>query len=449
MLQNYEWFRTVSHHGSADDELSTVDIYRHLSTGEYVVIKAIVVGENTTHINSSMDIDEDNHRRLREVYINHVVQDHGGHSSIVALKESFMAHSILYLVFEYCSGGDLLTHLSHNSTANVLNERQVVAIFRQLVSAVAYLHALDIAHCDLSLENILIDGRAPETASLSPVSTSSGTTKSDTMIKLCDFGLARAACSCSMRLGGVGKLYYMAPEMHLMRPYNALAADRWALGIILFMLLTGEPLFEEATFHDRNYRAFFDAQVSDPVHGVERYLRRDMQNHSIRHNDGTTHPISASAWNLLASLLQPAPRARLPLQNVLMHPFFDTDETMNVPATLTTHEDAKTSMLTSTSTRKRHRQRSLSQPTSYDHPPLPLHPHPPCRHIETRHDIMLIPSAAITSTSLAESHVRCEKTWVTHRSSHTRTSRQRSYGSAAHPPFSLPSYLVDPRVRST
>ena len=34
----------------------------------------------------------------------------------------------------------------------------------------------------------------------------------------------------------------MSPEMHLRRPYNAQAADRWALGVVLFMLLTGRPL---------------------------------------------------------------------------------------------------------------------------------------------------------------------------------------------------------------
>lgn len=124
------------------------------------------------------------------------------------------------------------------------------ACFQQIASAVGFLHARNVAHRDLSLENVLLD--------------------SFRRCRLADFGLASATGS---RCFGarVGKILYMAPEV-VSRPayrpdtgpnsvsagadvcYDALRADIWSLGVILFILVTGIPPFEKASDVDARFR---------------------------------------------------------------------------------------------------------------------------------------------------------------------------------------------------
>lgn len=97
--------------------------------------------------------------------------------------------------------------------------------FRQLISAMEYLHSRGVAHRDLKPENLLLD----ETDNL----------------KVSDFGLATI-----YRLQGkerclerrCGTLPYVAPEV-LLYPYHAEPADIWSCGIILVALLAGGNLY--------------------------------------------------------------------------------------------------------------------------------------------------------------------------------------------------------------
>ncbi|CAK4385176.1 unnamed protein product [Aphanomyces euteiches] len=269
MRSEYELVRRM---GAPDDQ-TNVSLYTHTPSQDLVVIKKIP---------TTIDKMDEN----KEMHINRVLQKHK-HDAIVEMRDAFMEDQELCLVFEYCSGGDLLASLQN---AKSWAEDDVIPIFQQVASAVAHLHSLEIAHCDISLENVLVT--------------------SDHQVKLCDFGLALID-KCT-RFSGVGKLYYMSPEMFMRRPYNAQASDRWALGVLLFMLLTGRPIFEQATMKDPNFKLFFEAQAVDASSGVKAVLAAS----------NTT--LSDDAVDLLTQLLRPAPKDRLSMDLVLSHAFLKT-----------------------------------------------------------------------------------------------------------------------------
>ena len=92
----------------------------------------------------------------------------GSHENIVSFLGDFHSASQIYLVFEYCSRGDIFDLLSSEGR---LDEARCAEYLSQLVEAVAHCHSLGVIHRDIKLENILLD--------------SSG------HIALTDFGLSR------------------------------------------------------------------------------------------------------------------------------------------------------------------------------------------------------------------------------------------------------------------
>ncbi|KAG6612200.1 serine/threonine protein kinase [Phytophthora cinnamomi] len=91
---------------------------------------------------------------------------------------------------------------------------------RQVTLGLHFLHSNGIAHRDVSLENVLLRGG---------------------VCKLSDFGLATDAERMCAEV--VGKANYMAPEVVAGEAYAPVAADMWSLGIVLFIMLTGSPLW--------------------------------------------------------------------------------------------------------------------------------------------------------------------------------------------------------------
>ena len=95
-----------------------------------------------------------------------------------------------------------------------------------MVKAVAHLHQNKIVHRDLKLDNILIDEQR--------------------RIKLIDFGFSVHAGADQKLNLFCGTPHYMDPDISRKKEYNGHAADVWALGVILFILLTGKlPFFGE------------------------------------------------------------------------------------------------------------------------------------------------------------------------------------------------------------
>lgn len=165
-------------------------------------------------------------------------------TNVVRLQDAFYTSNFLFIVTEWCEGGDLFDYLHaaletnpEFDLSNAAELSKMGAWFAALSASVALVHSKGFAHRDLSPENVLIGGSdgAPS-------------------VKLHDFGLA---CSTSNQTRPVGKLLYAAPELLGPAPhYDPRAADIWSLGIILFSMLSKHVPMNSAAASDRHFQAF-------------------------------------------------------------------------------------------------------------------------------------------------------------------------------------------------
>jgi len=143
-------------------------------------------------------------------------------SKVVQLYEVYENEKAVFLVMEFCSGGELFQKIVN---MNDYNEMYAAKIMKQIFSIIRDLHKADIVHQDLKPENLLL---------LSPDSIS---------FKLCDFGLAEIADETVELYGKVGSMTYMAPEVVAESGHHK-PVDMYAAGVILYILLCGYPPFE-------------------------------------------------------------------------------------------------------------------------------------------------------------------------------------------------------------
>jgi serine/threonine protein kinase len=128
------------------------------------------------------------------------------HDNIIAPRRAVHRDGRTELEMEYAPGGNLWEYVAKRKG---LSETQAKRIFAQLVEGVGYLHANDIAHRDIKLENVVMGAN--------------GTAK------LCDFGAAREGAEDLTR-SIQGTPAYMAPECHGGAPHRAAPADVWCVG---------------------------------------------------------------------------------------------------------------------------------------------------------------------------------------------------------------------------
>ncbi|XP_053896406.1 PAS domain-containing serine/threonine-protein kinase isoform X2 [Malaclemys terrapin pileata] len=145
------------------------------------------------------------------------------HPSIIKVLDVFENGHFFQLVMEkHGSGLDLFTFIDNQPD---LDEPLASYIFRQLVSAVGYLHCRNILHRDIKDENIII--------------------AEDFSIKLVDFGSAAYLEPGKLFYTFCGTIEYCSPEVLLGNPYQGPELEMWSLGITLYTLLFGENPFCE------------------------------------------------------------------------------------------------------------------------------------------------------------------------------------------------------------
>ncbi|XP_019346933.1 serine/threonine-protein kinase Nek5 isoform X4 [Alligator mississippiensis] len=151
------------------------------------------------------------------------------HPNIVTFYSSLQERSNLYIIMEYCDGGDLMNRI--NLQRGVLfDEDQILSWFVQVSLGLKHIHDRKVLHRDVKAQNIFLSNNGM-------------------IAKLGDFGIARMlnntmelACTC------VGTPYYLSPEICENRPYNN-KTDIWSLGCVLYELCTLKHPFEGNNIH--------------------------------------------------------------------------------------------------------------------------------------------------------------------------------------------------------
>ena len=142
------------------------------------------------------------------------------HPNIVKAYEVYESKTNIYIVMEYCSGGDLYARAPYT-------ENQVVPVISQLCSAICFMHKHGVVHRDIKMENIMFE-----------------TTSPSAKIKVLDFGLSKKFVPGTrgiMHEWG-GTVYTMSPQV-LNGTYN-FKADIWSIGVMAFLLLADEKPFK-------------------------------------------------------------------------------------------------------------------------------------------------------------------------------------------------------------
>ncbi|XP_031476660.1 calcium-dependent protein kinase 25-like [Nymphaea colorata] len=206
-----------------------------------------------------------------------------GHPNVVDLKAVFEEEDYVHLVMELCEGGELYQLLENHK---LLSEAEAVVMFKQLMEVLKFCHDKGVVHRDLKPENILL-----------------ATNSKPSPIKLADFGLASYIRPGQALYGIVGSPYYIAPEV-LAGGYNE-AADVWSAGVILYILLSGQPPFYGVT----------KAQIFDEVRAADIWFPSEPWDH-----------VSASAKDLIRRMLCRDPKNRLTAAQVLDHCWFKNEE---------------------------------------------------------------------------------------------------------------------------
>ncbi|XP_005049539.1 PREDICTED: serine/threonine-protein kinase 36 isoform X1 [Ficedula albicollis] len=194
------------------------------------------------------------------------------HPNIIQMLDSFETAKEVVVVTDYAEG-ELFQILEDDGS---LPEDQVQTIAAQLISALYYLHSHRILHRDMKPQNILLG--------------------KDGVVKLCDFGFARAMSIHTMVLTSIkGTPLYMSPELVEERPYDH-TADLWSVGCILYELFVGTP-----PFYTNSIFQLVSLIIKDPV----------------------KWPVNMSPVfkSFLQGLLMKDPHQRLSWPELLSHPF--------------------------------------------------------------------------------------------------------------------------------
>ncbi|CAG4984066.1 unnamed protein product [Parnassius apollo] len=193
------------------------------------------------------------------------------HPNILRMYGYFHDEKRIYFILEYAKHGALYTLLKQHKR---FDEKTAAICVRDLTKALIYCHSKKVIHRDIKPENLLIGDNYE--------------------LKMADFGWSVHSPS-SRRMTLCGTLDYLSPEMIEGKPHNY-AVDIWSLGVLCYELLVGLPPFD-AKGHYQTLRKITCVIIKYPDF------------------------LSEEAKDLIGKLLVINPEQRLPLTQVLQHPW--------------------------------------------------------------------------------------------------------------------------------
>lgn len=189
------------------------------------------------------------------------------HPNILRIQEFFETGEHIYIILELCNGGDLLSCINKQKDYH-FSERRTCELVSMMLSALRFLHDRGIVHRDIKLDNFLLETKDP-----------------GSKIKMIDFGFSAHFKPREILHRDVGTPYYVAPEV-LEKAYDC-KCDIWSIGVVTYMLLTGQPpfpgnddyeIFQNVRFakidYSSPYLRPYTIEVKEFIHGC---LQRDVK----------------------------------------------------------------------------------------------------------------------------------------------------------------------------
>jgi len=209
------------------------------------------------------------HQLRREIEI----QSHLRHPNVLRMFGYFYDETRVYLILEYAPRGEMYK-IMQRAPNGCFDEVKSAQYVRQLADALQYCHSKKVIHRDIKPENLLLDLKGN--------------------LKIADFGWSVHAPS-SRRGTMCGTLDYLPPEM-IEGDYHDEKVDLWSLGVLCYEFLAGKPPFETES-HNATYARITKVDIKWPRH------------------------FTKGACDLISKLLRKNPSDRLPLSQVLEHPW--------------------------------------------------------------------------------------------------------------------------------
>lgn len=217
------------------------------------------------------------------------------HENVVCLLDCKETPQYVYIVMEYCNGGDLADYLLQRGT---LSEDTIRLFTKQICGAMKALQSKGIIHRDLKPQNILL---CHDESITNPSS-------NDITLKIADFGFARFLQDGVMAATLCGSPQFMAVEILLSKPYDC-KADLWSIGTILYQCLTGKAPFQAQS--PQALRAYYEKNLD-----LKPKLPPDT---------------SSELKHLLINLLKRDPKDRISFEDFYEHPFLKPPKTQPMP----------------------------------------------------------------------------------------------------------------------
>ena len=246
----------------------------HIPTGEKVAIKVL----NKIKLHSQPELKKKAEREmsiLKKMF----------HKNIVKLFEIMETAQRLYIVTEFCEGGDLYNYIS---TRGHLSERQSCKFFHEIIEALTYLHSQQIAHRDIKPENFLLD-----------------TSGKSISLKLIDFGISNNYKGNLLETS-CGTSAFAAPEMYIGGEYNGLLCDVWSSGIVLFAMMFG-------------YLPFGD---ENEINNIKNIISGDYE---------IPEEASDDLRDLLTHIIEVEPNKRYNLEQIKSHKWYNSVKVDSIP----------------------------------------------------------------------------------------------------------------------
>lgn len=276
----------------------SVSICTRRGTTQRYALKTITTGELTPQVRAEL---------LNEMGMQRSLD----HPNIVRVYESFedIEAGQVHIVMELCTGGCLLSRLGERLAAHGhthgFGEASCAALVEEMLSAVLYCHQHGVVHRDIKLDNFMFRDETDSSA-----------------LTLIDFGYA-----CAVQRGAetmrfnCGTPSYMAPELlgHAASGYDS-SVDVWALGVVVFMLLSGTRPWYAADLKERG-----------------RMIREE----PLLFEGARWEHVSCAAKDFISCLLQKEPGRRLSARDALSHEWLQQSRLHGADSVQETSEHAE------------------------------------------------------------------------------------------------------------